>query len=306
MYAEISGQTIVLTYPKGIHTDQVTIFLVDNETYGTTNNVSYVLNVTIIDHPEVVGNTPTGVDVVVTTPVVVTFDMEMNRTKTENAFSMMMGAIEVNGTFAWNVGGTVMTFTPADHLTSARYDVTVAASAETVDGIKMLSAFRWNFTAALGTFDGDGDGMTDEWEMENGLDPNVDDADDDADGDGMPNIYEYENDLDPQVDDADEDADGDGATNLDEYEAGTSANDPNDTPEDSSWIIYILVVVVIVVVVVALLFFLRRGKKPAEQTMSYQEFRELKPEVPQEQGPANQQAPPQGEQPPAGGQPPSQ
>ena len=49
-------------------------------------------------------------------------------------------------------------------------------------------------------------------------------ADDDDDGDLMPDAWEIENDLDPLVNDAALDPDGDGATNFEEYEAGTGAN----------------------------------------------------------------------------------
>lgn len=262
-YASISGHALQLLYPKGIGTDTVTIFLVDNTTYGTQNNVSYVLNVTIIDHPEVTENTPEGTAVPVTTNVQATFDMPMNRTKAENAFSMVLGTTEVDGTFSWNAAGTVLTFTPADHLTNGVYVVRIAASAESETGIRMLAAFEWNFTAALGTFDGDGDGMPDQWEIDNGLDPNVDDASGDADADGLPNIYEYDSGLDPNVNDADEDADGDGATNLEEYEAGTDPNDPESAPSEFGWIIWVIIIVAVVAVVVLLALLMRR-KKPAQ------------------------------------------
>ena len=43
----------------------------------------------------------------------------------------------------------------------------------------------------------------------------------DSDGDGMPDDWENYFGLDPYVDDANEDADGDGASNIEEYQAGT-------------------------------------------------------------------------------------
>jgi hypothetical protein len=39
--------------------------------------------------------------------------------------------------------------------------------------------------------DTDGDGMPDQWEMANGLDPTTDDSMDDPDGDGLPNLAEF-------------------------------------------------------------------------------------------------------------------
>ena len=63
--------------------------------------------------------------------------------------------------------------------------------------------------------DDDGDGMPDEWEIENGLDPVDDDADGDADGDGLNNLDEYQNALDPN----NPDSDGDGWSDLHEIQA---------------------------------------------------------------------------------------
>ena len=51
----------------------------------------------------------------------------------------------------------------------------------------------FNVTSYAPSFDVDGDGMPNDWEVANGLNPNSrDDADDDGDGDGFPNIVEYQ------------------------------------------------------------------------------------------------------------------
>jgi hypothetical protein len=304
-YVSVSGHTLHLLYPKGIGSAQVNVYLVDNLTYGTQNNVSYTLDVTIIDHPDVIVHTPTGAAVPVTTTVQTTFDMAMNKTKSENAFTMTLGTIEVNGTFAWNAAGTEMTFTPAGHLTNGIYEIHIAASAENTAGIRMLNAFEWNFTAALGSFDGDNDGMPDQWEMDNDLDPNVNDAQSDADNDGMPNIYEFESNLDPQVNDADLDSDGDGATNLEEYEAGTDPNDPESTPSEFSWIIWVIILVAIIAVVAILLLLMKRKPKPAHVAPEpYQDGSEQFSQNQAEEG--NSPPPPPGWNPetPPEGQPP--
>lgn len=64
------------------------------------------------------------------------------------------------------------------------------------------------------TDDSDGDGLFDEWETANGLNPNSDDSDNDGTLDGA------------------EDEDNDFATNLQEQEAGTSITDPDTDSDD--------------------------------------------------------------------------
>jgi hypothetical protein len=295
-YAVVEGCNVTFTYPKGVGVESVDIFVVDENIYGSQNNRSYVLNVHIVDHPDVTTMSPEGTGVAVTTNIVATFDMAMNTTTVEGAFSLKLGATNINGTFSWSTDNKTVTFTPSGHLTNGVYDVRIGTGAKNAVGAAMLAAEGWNFTAALGSFDGDGDGMPDQWEMDNGLDPDADDADLDRDGDGMPNFYEYENDLNPQVNDAEADADGDGYSNFDEFEAGTDPQDPDDKPSEIPWMLMIIVVVIIVVVILVVALMLRK-KKGQEPESSYKEFRELKPEVPQEGGPG--QSPPQ--QPPQGG-----
>ena len=70
-------------------------------------------------------------------------------------------------------------------------------------------------------FDTDGDGMPDDWEIENGLNPYENDANSDFDGDGLLNIQEYQSNTDPQ----DPDSDGDGL--LDGEEVHSHLTDPN-------------------------------------------------------------------------------
>ncbi len=101
--------------------------------------------------------------------------------------------------------------------------------------------------------DTDGDGLPDGWEVANGLNPLIHDADGDADGDGLSNLeeyglgtdpwnadtdgdglpdaYEVAHGLNPLIDDAGEDPDGDGLTNLQEFLNGTDPWNP-DTDGD--------------------------------------------------------------------------
>jgi|GEM_PF-1017569 len=106
--------------------------------------------------------------------------------------------------------------------------------------------------------DSDGDGMTDGWEVWNGLEPSdesVDDASQDLDEDGLTNFEEYENGTDPNnsdtdgdgmadkweidnhlnpfEDDAAEDPDEDGVSNLEEFDADSNPYDlvpPDEYP----------------------------------------------------------------------------
>ncbi|WP_273427004.1 PA14 domain-containing protein [Marinobacter sp.] len=118
-----------------------------------------------------------------------------------------------------------------------------------VDGTEGLT-----FNPAFPPADQDQDGLYDNWEVVNGLNP--DDSNDassdpdgdqlaaadefligtsenksDTDGDGIPDGVEFANELDPLDDtDAQGDLDSDGSSNLEEYIAGTVINDPSSTP----------------------------------------------------------------------------
>jgi hypothetical protein len=80
--------------------------------------------------------------------------------------------------------------------------------------------------------DADLDGMPNDWEVDNGLDPSVDDAQADADTDGVVNSREYELGTDPQL----ADTDGDNLSDGEETSGGTDGylTDPliDDTDGD--------------------------------------------------------------------------
>ncbi len=103
--------------------------------------------------------------------------------------------------------------------------------------------------------DTDGDGMTDGWEVDHGLNPMLDDAGEDPDHDGLTNHeesltgtdphdsdsdddsmldgWEVDHGLNPLANDAEGDLDSDGQTNLEEYLAGTDPHDPDS--DDDGW-----------------------------------------------------------------------
>lgn len=70
--------------------------------------------------------------------------------------------------------------------------------------------------------DSDDDGMSDGWEVNNSLNPNVDDSTNVPDGDSLTNLQEYQNDTDPN----DSVSDDDGLT--DGQEVNDYSTDPND------------------------------------------------------------------------------
>lgn len=78
-----------------------------------------------------------------------------------------------------------------------------------------------NFLIISALADPDGDGLLTWRERELGTNPNVADTD----ADGMPDGWEVNNGLNPLVNDASADSDGDGFTNLYEYQHGTNPND---------------------------------------------------------------------------------
>jgi len=124
------------------------------------------------------------------------------------------------------------------------------------DGDGLSDFVEWN-TTLTDRFDPDTDGdlMLDGWEVQNGLNPFVDDStgdpdvdginnyneylqgtdpqDSDSDDDLMPDGWEVNNSLNPLVDDAAGDPDLDTLTNYDEYLLGT---DPHDSDTDADGI----------------------------------------------------------------------
>ena len=97
----------------------------------------------------------------------------------------------------------------------------------------------WSVFSASADSDGDGLSDYDEQIVDGSPDYNPGETDTDinnpdSDGDGIQDGYEVDNNLDPLVDDAALDSDGDGFNNFSEWIAGTGASDSDDLFEVSS------------------------------------------------------------------------
>jgi len=106
--------------------------------------------------------------------------------------------------------------------------------------------------------DTDGDGMPDQWEIDNGLDPNdPKDADDDLDEDGISNLDEYLQGSDPNVKE----------TSVDDDDGG------------SNWLTWAIIIVAIVLVLFLLLFLrVQQLKKAKEERRRKTEEERMKKE----------------------------
>lgn len=159
-------------------------------------------------------------------------------------------SLSVLNTNAWlcHVAAKDTAIPESTYLVTIEYD----AAAGSQDREDDASAFGTVTNSRDLTIDSDSDGVPDEEDAfpndpDESLDTDFDglgnNQDGDDDNDGIPDEYEISNGLDPlDFSDASDDADGDGISNLVEFEQGSDPNDPNDggdvcllgTPPDAS------------------------------------------------------------------------
>ncbi|MFH1591205.1 MAG: hypothetical protein ABIC95_04725 [archaeon] len=95
---------------------------------------------------------------------------------------------------------------------------------------------------STGGNDDDNDGMPNEWELANGLNPQLDDAMDDRDEDELTNYEEYVEKTDPRMADTDDD----GFDDVIELDAGTDPLNPDSHPSKSSFFSVLLLILAII------------------------------------------------------------
>ncbi len=110
-----------------------------------SNNIDYLpLALPDTTPPTVIGSTPTGTNVPVTTQITVTFNESMNQSSAQTAFSTLPAT---TGSITWN--GNMMTYSPGSNLDdNTTYTVTVGTSAKDLAGNSLQLPYNWSFTTA--------------------------------------------------------------------------------------------------------------------------------------------------------------
>ena len=131
---------------------KVRITSTTNSTYTDTSNSNFTISpASNTTRPTVIGSTPTGTNVPVSTQINITFSEAMNQSSAQTAFSTVP---TTTGSFTWS--GNMMIYTASPALNAgATYTITVGTGAKDLAGNALVSAFSWQFTT-ITTNPGDG------------------------------------------------------------------------------------------------------------------------------------------------------
>jgi parallel beta-helix repeat protein len=274
--------------------------------YATAININGIWNRTdleLINVMEISDKTPPKI--LTTTPknnsegikpdvvISIFFDESMNILNVETALKITP---EVGYNLMWLDNNVLLKITFSDDLNyDKEYKLIINTMATDVAGNRLANPEILIFTIMKepGTEnDADKDGMDDDWEILNNLNPDdSNDKNNDSDGDGLTNLEEfnydtnpqlkdtdYDNmtddwevlyDLDPRVNDADKDDDNDGFTNIEEYKAGTIPNDNTSHPPkekgkpDNYVTILIAILIVVIIIIILLSLLIKRSRERA-------------------------------------------
>ena len=100
-------------------------------------------NITITTTPIIIDYFPTGREVPLNSNISVTFNVAMNKTSVQKAFSI---SPQVTGSFSWK--DNKMVFEPDSNLSETTYTVNITTEAKNLAGTSFESPFSWSFTTA--------------------------------------------------------------------------------------------------------------------------------------------------------------
>ncbi len=137
------GNYTVIVEADKMRPDTSTVTVKTNE--SVFNDRMVALN-PILDPPKIISYAPADSvnEVSNVSPIVIDFDIRMNTTETQNAFSITPA---VSGTISWNAAYTKLTFTPTkSYVSGTKYLVTITTSAKTHFGINLPQKKNFSFT----------------------------------------------------------------------------------------------------------------------------------------------------------------
>ena len=140
--------------PGQLSVGNLTYFVWANDTSGNANQTS-IYQVQINDvitpdttPPTILLESPTGINVSVSTSIIIKFDEPMNITSAQNAI-IISPAIAVSS-YSWNTDNTTLTITLSANLSyNTTYNITVGTGTADLTGNNLASVYSWEFMTEL-------------------------------------------------------------------------------------------------------------------------------------------------------------